>query len=315
MADLTIGGVTVRAGESARTALRPVWRADGTPVEIPVMMMRGAQDGPRLGLVACMHGDEYEGIPAIHRLMSKISPRDLRGQIVAVPVIAVPAFEAGTRVSPHDLQDINRVFPGKAGGTSTERIAHAFMTEIVPHCDVVLDLHGGGFRGDIAPLVLIDGPRSEKLRGLAEAVGFDIIWRVGDARGMGIGSMLDLGKPAVTVEVGGDGKAYPHAIDLHYEAVFNVMRHLKMISGEVRRPNPYYYVEGGFTRVAHGGFSMPMRKLHEEVKEGDVLVRVLNLFGDEVEVVRAPKPGIVCWIRTTPTVKPGDEVVIFGTKP
>ena len=314
MSDVKIAGVVARPGEVVRTALRPVWRADGAPVEVPVMVMRGAQDGPRLGLVACMHGDEYEGIPAIHRLMASLSPRELRGQIIAVPVIAVPAFEAGTRVSPHDLQDINRVFPGKAAGTSTERIAHAFMTEIVPHCDVVLDLHGGGFRGDIAPLVLIDGPRADKLAGLAEAVGFDIIWRVAESRGMGIASILDQGKPAVTVEVGGDGRAYARAIDLQYEAVLNVLRHLKMVGGEVRRPSRYFYVEGGFTRVAHGGFSMPMRTLHEEVKEGQPLVRILNLYGDEVEVVRAPKPGIVCWIRTTPTVKPGDEVVIFGTK-
>jgi predicted deacylase len=58
---------------------------------------------------------------------------------------------------------------------------------------------------------------------------------------------------------------------------------------------------------------MPIRKLHEEVEAGAPLVRVVDLFGDEVEVVRAPKAGIVCWVRTTPTVKPGDEVVIFGT--
>jgi predicted deacylase len=315
MPDVKIADIAVRPGEIARTALRPVWRADGTPVEVPVVVMRGAQDGPTLGLVACMHGDEYEGIPAIHRLLATLSPRDVRGTIIAVPVIAVPAFEAGTRVSPHDLQDINRVFPGKAGGTSTERIAHAFMTQIVPHCDVVLDLHGGGFRGDIAPLVLIDGPRADRLHGLAEAVGFDIIWRVPDSKGMGIGSILDLGKPAVTVEVGGDGRAYPRAIDLHHDAVLNVMRHLGMIAGHVRRPDRYYHVEGGFTRVARGGFSMPIRTLHEEVKEGEPLVRILNLYGDEVEVVRAPKAGIVCWIRTTPTVKPGDEVVIFGVAP
>lgn len=313
MPPLKIGNVTVHAGEVKRTVLRPVWRADGTAVEVPVVGMCGAIDGPTLGVVACMHGDEYEGVAAIHRLMREVSVQHMRGSIIAVPVLAVAAFEAGTRVSPHDLQDINRVFPGKAAGTSTERIAHAFMTEIVPQCDAILDLHGGGFRGDIAPLVLVDADRYGQVREMTEAVGFDIIWKVKDPRGMGIGSMLDVGKPAITVEVGGDGRSYPHAVDLHFEAVLNVMRHFQILSGEVKRPPKYFHVEGGFTRVGHGGFTMPIRKLHEEVEAGAPLVRVVDLFGDEVEVVRAPKAGIVCWVRTTPTVKPGDEVVIFGT--
>jgi predicted deacylase len=313
MPSLKIAGLTVNAGEISRTVLKPAWRADGTAVEVPLVAMCGTGDGPTLGLVSCMHGDEYEGVAAIHRLMRQLPISRLRGRVIAVPVIAVPAFEAGTRVSPHDLQDINRVFPGKAGGTCTERIAHAFMTEVVPQCDAILDLHGGGFRGDIAPLSLVDADRYEKVREITEAVGFDIIWKVKETRGMGIGAMLDVGKPAITVEVGGDGRAYPHAVDLHYEAVLNVMRHLRMLPGDVKRASKYYHVEGGFTRVGHGGFTMPVRKLHEEVEAGGVLVRVVDLFGDEVEVVRAPKDGIVCWVRTTPTVKPGDEVVIFGT--
>jgi predicted deacylase len=313
MPSLKIAGMTVNAGEVKRTVLTPAWRADGTGVEVPVVAMCGTGDGPTLGIVACMHGDEYEGVAAIHRLMRQLSASHMRGNVIAVPVIAVPAFEAGTRVSPHDLQDINRVFPGKAGGTCTERIAHAFMAEIVPQCDAVLDLHGGGFRGDIAPLVLVDAARYEQVRAMTEAVGFDIIWKVKDTRGMGIGAMLDVGKPSITVEVGGDGRSYPHAVDLHYEAVLNVMRHFGILPGEVKRAPKYFHVEGGFARVGHGGFTMPVRKLHEEVEAGGVLVRVVDLFGDEVEVVRAPKAGIVCWVRTTPTVKPGDEVVIFGT--
>ena len=40
-------------------------RANGSWVNIPIMLAVGAQDGPTLVVDACNHGDEYEGTEGI----------------------------------------------------------------------------------------------------------------------------------------------------------------------------------------------------------------------------------------------------------
>ncbi len=39
---------------------------------------------------------------------------------------------------------MNRVFPGDAGGTITQRIARFVTDEVLARADVVIDLHAGG---------------------------------------------------------------------------------------------------------------------------------------------------------------------------
>ena len=57
--------------------------------------------------------------------LQAIDVKKLRGVVVAVLVMNVGAFEAGTRGDPLDTfsYDMNRVYPGKATGYPTERAA------------------------------------------------------------------------------------------------------------------------------------------------------------------------------------------------
>ena len=46
-------------------------------------------------------------------------------------------------VNPFDRQNLNRVFPGKADGTQSERIAWALTTEVIRRSDLHVELHSG----------------------------------------------------------------------------------------------------------------------------------------------------------------------------
>jgi predicted deacylase len=61
-----------------------------------------------------------------------------------VPVCNPFAMEADARNSPFDSLDLNRVFPGNATGSHTERIAAVLTEQAVNGADYVIDLHGGG---------------------------------------------------------------------------------------------------------------------------------------------------------------------------
>src|SRR5262245_38846709 len=87
-------------GNKAAVSFPVTTRADGTPVALPLLLVRGATDGKTLLVSAGVHGDEFEGMAALHRLYEETDPDVFAGNLVAVPVANPPAFEAGLRTNP-----------------------------------------------------------------------------------------------------------------------------------------------------------------------------------------------------------------------
>ena len=100
------------------------------------------------------HGDEYPGQVAILRLMRELDqqPEQVRGRLILIPALNVPAAKAATRLSPLDGKNLNRSFPGQADGTPTEMIAHYLTTVLFPLADIVIDIHTGGRSVDFYPV-------------------------------------------------------------------------------------------------------------------------------------------------------------------
>src|ERR1700676_537015 len=79
-------------------------------------------------VMAGNHGDEYPGQVAILKLMRELEPEHVRGRLILIPALNMPAARAATRLSPLDGKNLNRSFPGKADGSVTEMIAHYLTT-------------------------------------------------------------------------------------------------------------------------------------------------------------------------------------------
>ena len=90
---------------------------DGTSIELPVVLINGLVDGKTIYLQALSDGDELNGLAVIHEVIRRVSPRVLRGQIIAIPIVNVHAFHAKQAYSPVDNLKMNRCFPGKVDGT------------------------------------------------------------------------------------------------------------------------------------------------------------------------------------------------------
>ena len=71
--------------------------------------------------------------------------------MIIVPAFNFPAFKAGTRTSPIDQGNLNRLFPVTADGSITEKIADYFQRYLLPMADFVLDFHSGGRTLDFLP--------------------------------------------------------------------------------------------------------------------------------------------------------------------
>ena len=102
--------------------------------------------GSPLALVtAGVHGDEGPwGAWAIRKLLEQTLMDELVGTLRIVPTSNPLAMEADSRNAPLDVLDLNRVFPGDAKGSHTERLAAVLVEQAVTGADVVIDLHGGG---------------------------------------------------------------------------------------------------------------------------------------------------------------------------
>ena len=64
----------------------------------------------------------------------------------------LPAYLGRTiYTSPADGLNLNRLFPGKATGSLSERIAYLLTSELYPLADAVLDVHSGDGNEDLRP--------------------------------------------------------------------------------------------------------------------------------------------------------------------
>jgi N-alpha-acetyl-L-2,4-diaminobutyrate deacetylase len=123
-------------------------------VLIPVTVVKHGR-GPTILVTGGVHGDEYEGPVTLSKLSRRLKPGMVRGRIVLVPALNLPAALAGTRLSPVDGLNLNRVFPGDPNGPITSMIAHYVSTVLIPMADIVVDLHSGGKSLEYLPTILM----------------------------------------------------------------------------------------------------------------------------------------------------------------
>ena len=161
---LKIAGKQVAAGQR-RSINIPVARLyTHTEMTMPVHVLRGKKDGPRLFVCAAIHGDEIIGVEIIRRLLKLKILQRLRGTLIAVPVVNVYGFINHTRYLP-DRRDLNRFFPGSEKGSLTSRLANIFMDEIVANSTHGIDLHAGSHHRINLPHIraCLDNPETEML--------------------------------------------------------------------------------------------------------------------------------------------------------
>lgn len=117
--------------------------ADCEALSLPVCCVNKGE-GPRLLITGGCHGDELEGPIVARRLVEWLPEAQTCGRVIIVPVLNPLAVQACNRNTPVDGLNLNRVFPGRADGSVTERIADAVSRLLLPMADTVFDLHSFG---------------------------------------------------------------------------------------------------------------------------------------------------------------------------
>jgi len=278
-------------------------------LEIPYLDVQGHRDGPHLTVIAGVHGAEYTSIAAVREFARLLDPAQVSGRITAVPLVNGPAFWARSPfVVPADGRNLNRCFPGDAGGSYSELLAHHVFQTFVVGTDYLLDLHAGDLPESLEPFAMYEESAVEGAsRDLALAYGLGHIVRQSAAMPTVVGSTCaaagDIGVPAIIAESGQNGILDRASVDRHLAGLANVARHLGLLPGVVIRHDPPQEHEGWhWLRTPSAGWWEPGVPVGTAVEAGALLGTVSEILGDVLLEVRAPEAGVLLFLTSSPAV-------------
>jgi uncharacterized protein len=321
---LSIGDVRSRPGRVANGRIAVPSGADGETF-IPISIVHGARPGPVLALIAGVHGSETTPILALQELLPSLDPPRLAGAVVLVHVANVPSFLGRTiYVGPVDGKNLNRLFPGRADGTISERIAHVLTTDVIRRADYVIDIHSGDANEDLRPWTGFYAKYGtsdviERSRAMAVAFGVDFIVEfpfvpASQAQTTYTGpTAVGLGKPSFDVEVGRLGFIEPKNIAMVVDGLMSVMRHLRMLEGEpARAKEPWFISRRVYSTSEHDGIFYALVAAGAHVPRGTLLGYVTDFHGRRVQEVVASDAGALLSIVATPPIKKGETIAVIA---
>jgi N-alpha-acetyl-L-2,4-diaminobutyrate deacetylase len=281
--------------------------------------------GPTALVLAGNHGDEYPGQVAILKLCRELTPEQIRGRIILIPCLTIPGSKASTRLSPLDGKNFNRVFPGNAGGSVSEMLAHYLTTVLFPLADIVFDLHTGGRSMDFAPCATMhlvpDRAQRKKMIEGAEAWNSDLAFMYADVAGTGLLCVEAerQGKIVITTEMGG-GEVVTAAVHrLTQSGLRNVLIHFGVIVGEkTPRQKPVRWVQAldrdDYRFAPESGIYENLVDVGADVATGQPLglIHFLERPEREPAVVTANSAGVLICTRGPSLVAQGDCVACIA---
>ncbi len=305
MSDRVIDGCG--PGERLTTSVRVSTSYTGSEVGIPVLVWRGASDGPTVSITAAVHGDEINGTGVIRHILRHTPFELTSGTLVLVPVVNLQGFERHTRYLP-DRRDLNRSFPGSETGSMAGRLASAVFEQIIRPSDYCIDLHTAAVRRTNFPNVRAD-MTNERLAPFARAFGSELIVSGAGPQGSLRATAMEAGCATLILEAGEVWKVEPTVLEFAVRGITNCLRYLGMVEGDPIEPA--FRIETDSTkwvRAATGGFLEFHVRPGDIVEQGDPIATNTDLLGTTHNVIQAPQNGIVLGMTTLPSVAPGDPV-------
>ena len=292
-------------------------------IRSPVVIATGAEPGPVLWLQACIHGPEVVGPLAIQRFLKTVDLAQLKGTVACLMLANPLGFRGYNRLTPQDGYNLNRVFPGDAEGHYSYQLAHRLLEVSLATGDAMLDLHSGGdltitchytlFHNDGSP----QGAASERL---AYASGAPNIWNSLEPSlaGAHFAAYTKRGKPALIVESGGGARVTEEDIARLTQAIFGVLKEMKMLPGEPPKRDRYRLgADAIHMKATRGGLFLPFVAPGDDVVRGQHIADIVDLYGDVVQAVHCPVER--AWVgsvrRPHMPIYNGDQVFeLVGTR-
>lgn len=305
-----MGGREVAPGERARLELPVVNLYTSAPVILPVVVVRGKDAGPTVFVSAALHGDEIIGVEIIRRVLRMPALAELKGTLLAVPIVNTLAFLHQSRYLP-DRRDLNRSFPGSKSGSLAARLANLFLKEIVDRSEFGIDLHTGAIHRPNLPQIRGDLSNPETLR-LCHAFGIPLLLNSEPTEGTLREYTTRKGIPVVLYESAEALRFDEVCIRIGVQGVLNVLYEVGMLERPkgTRKPTdePVVAKSSTWARSPASGVLRSQVALGDVVNEGQRLGIVGDPLSESEEPVESPATGVVIGRLNLPLVHEGDAL-------
>lgn len=294
------------------------------PLTIGLHTLVGRHDGPTLGLVGGIHGDEILPAMAFKALLDTIDPAGLAGRLVVAPVANPLAMGVFNRQTPeqHGNTDLHTVFPGNLEkGNLTNKIAITLREGLLDHLDAFVDYHSGGSGGRLQNRSDFDdtqsGEMQDKCLELCRAFGAPFIHANNLAK-TATSYVNQRGIPTCNAETGGSYLSGEHTqsyLTGMIDGLKGIMSALGMFPG--RKPAlPRQCLFAAKSRIevnpAMGGFLQSEFEtpgdLGKLIEKGTVLGRIIDVHTlQTVQTMTAPADGYLFFSRYSGVVDAGTK--------
>jgi predicted deacylase len=307
---LTVAGVRIKPGQQTIVQIPVARLYTHTEMTMPVHVVHGRREGPRLFVCGAIHGDEIVGTEIIRRLIQLKRLKSIRGTLLAVPVVNVYGFLQHSRYSP-DRRDLNRFFPGSEKGSLTSQLAGTFMDEVVKGSTHGIDLHAGSNHRANLPQIRAAIDEPETLR-LAKAFKVPVIINAKTRDGSLRHAAAEIGVTTLLYEAGEALRFDEMAIRAGVRGIMSVMQALGMLTSR-RLPgseiDPLVADTTSWVRAPASGILRMQVPLGGRVARSTNIGEIADPFGGGGVDIRSPVSGMVIGRLNMPLVHQGDAVI------
>ena len=308
--NLTICDATIHAGETANLALPLPELYSCTSFYMPIKVVHGKEAGPCLLIFAAVKGDELNGLEIINQLLASDKIKDLKGTLIAVPVLNVVGLMKPRTLTRED--SLMHSFPGVEGGSYSERLAHVFTQEVLSKANYCLELQTGSLNHDILPQIYCNFDEREGKR-LAQQFSAPVVTHTDAEEHSLRKTSEELGIPLLVYQAGEALRFDQQAISIGLTGILNVMEGLGMINKDADEQDdafkPVFSRDQDWFRAHRSGVLLVEVELGQMIKKNQVIGRISDPFSaDTVEPVKAPIDGIVVGINRNPLIHEGDTI-------
>lgn len=276
--------------------------------------------GPRVAVVAGIHGDELEGLYVCHRLaawleeLQRSTPSALLGTVELYPALNTLGLDTLTRGLPVFDTDVNRAFPGSGSGPLPDRLADAVMTAL-SGAALVVDIHASNIYLREIPQVRINQEFNDLLVPIAHWMNLDLIWLHGAATVLETTvahSLNSTGTPCLVVEMGVGMRITPSYCDQLVAGLLTAWQELGVLAPELDLPETTHRAliaddsNVHFLNAQTSGMFVSTASHWTDVHRGELLGTIVSPFnGSVLSDVRSPVDGILFTLREYPLVYEG----------
>lgn len=273
---------------------------------VPYGVIQGTSRGPRVAIVAGVHGTELVTQDAVQELWKMLEPEQVRGSLTVVFVADVLAAQAGLPgANPVDGRNLNRVWPGSKDGTFSERLAARIWSELLLKSEVVVDVHGGEWVEEVHPFAIVhgsgDAARDRRVLELGSLLGLPFV-QTTPGEGTLSGAVTRTGGIGLAMEVGGGGRRSAAELDLLVAALNRVLAALGSIEADTqdKAPGTVTLAGGVQLRSSVPGVVVCSVQVGQRVVVGEPLCTVTDFDGTVLETVASPHSG---WVLLRPLAR------------